>query len=243
MTNESAGDVGQVVVDEYLDAVERALIASHAPRSDRTQVVQDLESQIADMLAKEPQPLTEDAVRAVIARLEPPEHFAATYGNGQKTAASGERQATGWSAPKIGWAFVAAISCWAIPIGALLCLIAGDGPSDGGFVLFLMMMVACGVVFAPFALVKAVRELESQGPAKRDLVMFSAMIYSIVVPVLVLIFAVSVTRGAVLMALGVAAFVYFQYLLVRRVHRYFGRFALQREPAAPMASGVCAPTG
>ena len=81
MTNQTAG-FGQAVVDEYLDAVERALIASGAPRSERTQVVQDLESQIVEMMAALPQPVTEESIRSVIARLEPPAHFAATYGNG-----------------------------------------------------------------------------------------------------------------------------------------------------------------
>ena len=70
--------IGRATIDAYLDSVEQALMAAHAPRSDRLQVLQDLESQIAEMLAREPAPLTEESVRSVIEKLEPPRHFADT---------------------------------------------------------------------------------------------------------------------------------------------------------------------
>ena len=66
MTESSTPDVGRATIDAYLDSVEHALMAAHAPRSDRLQVLQDLESQIAEMLAREPAPLTEESVSAVI---------------------------------------------------------------------------------------------------------------------------------------------------------------------------------
>ena len=87
MTENSTSGVGRAAIDAYLDSIEQALLAAHAPRSDRVQVLADLEAQIADMLAREPQPLTEEVVKAVIARLEPPSHFAAMYGNGKHGAA------------------------------------------------------------------------------------------------------------------------------------------------------------
>src|SRR6476660_8294535 len=82
MTENTSSTVGRAAIDAYLDSVEQALLAAHAPRADRVQVLQDLESQIADMLAVGPQPLTEEIVQSVIAKLEPPSHFAATYCNG-----------------------------------------------------------------------------------------------------------------------------------------------------------------
>src|SRR6187200_3117103 len=88
MTENSTSEVGRAAIDAYLDSVEQALLAAHAPRSDRVQVLADLEAQIADMLAREPQPLTEEIVRMVIARLEPPSHFAAMYGNGKQAPQS-----------------------------------------------------------------------------------------------------------------------------------------------------------
>ena len=81
MTEHSfAPDISCDPIDVYLDAVERAMTAAHAPRTDRLQVLQDLEAQIADMLAQQEQPLTDEAVCAVIAGLEPPSHFAENYG-------------------------------------------------------------------------------------------------------------------------------------------------------------------
>jgi HAAS domain-containing protein len=242
MTNESASDVGQVVIDEYLDSVERALIASRAPRSERTQVVQDLESQIAEMLAAEPQPLTEDSVSAVIARLEPAAHFAATYGNGTKEAAHSQPRVPRWVTPRVSWAVLAAISCWMIPIAALLIMMAGR--SADGLTLLLLFMVGAGILFGPFALWKAVREMQSSTPAasRRDMVMIAAMVYSMVVPVLLMVVAVGITEEGAFVALGVIGFIYFQYLLVRRVHGYFGRFAPPRESNLGLTSGVCAPT-
>ncbi len=77
-------DVGLKLIDTYLIGVETALITAGAPRADRTQVLQDLETQITDMVALRPQPLTEEAVRAVLDTLEPPAHFAAMYTNGGK---------------------------------------------------------------------------------------------------------------------------------------------------------------
>src|SRR5262245_4284599 len=85
MTENLSSAVGRAAIDAYLDSVEQALLAAHAPRGDRLQVLQDLESQIADMLAVGPQPLTEEIVQSVIAKLEPPSHFAATYGNGNNS--------------------------------------------------------------------------------------------------------------------------------------------------------------
>jgi len=245
MTNPSESHIGQVVVDEYLDLVERALIACGAPRSERTQVMQDLESQIAEMLAVEPQPLTEESVRAVIARLEPPAQFAATYVNGTNEKPRSELPARRWRTPSVSWAFVAAVSCWMIPIGALLILMSGNSGNDRGLLMLLLLMVVAGILFGPFALVRAVREVQSSalGASRRDMVMISAMIYCMVVPVLLLVFAISVAEEGALVALGVVAFIYFQYLFVRRVHGYITRVAPPREPSLPLTGGVCAPNG
>ncbi len=93
MTENSSSAVGRAAIDAYLDSVELALIAADAPRIDRLQVLQDLEAQIADMLAQQPTPLTEESVRSVLDKLEPPSHFAATYGNGKQTAPTPDRRA------------------------------------------------------------------------------------------------------------------------------------------------------
>src|SRR4026207_1633446 len=81
MTENSTSDVGRATIDAYLDSVEEALLAANAPRGDRVQVLADLESQIADMLAQEPAPLTGEMVKWFIEKWEPASHFAAMYGN------------------------------------------------------------------------------------------------------------------------------------------------------------------
>ena len=73
--------------------------------------------------------------------------------------------------------------------------------------------------------------------------MIAAMIYCLSVPVLLLVFAMSVAEGAALLALGVGAFIYLQYLLVRRVHGYITRVAPPREASLPLGGGVCVPNG
>ena len=116
MTENSSPTVGRAAIDAYLDSVEQALMSAHAPRSDRLQVLQDLESQIADMLTQQPMPLTEESVRAVLDKLEPPSHFAATYGNGTQTNPSAPSPSRFARLPRAPWPMIAAASC------ALLCV-------------------------------------------------------------------------------------------------------------------------
>src|SRR4051794_9641757 len=72
MTENSTSDVGCATINAYLDSVEEALLAANAPRGDRVQVLADLESQMADMLAQHPAPLREEAVKSAIEKLTPP---------------------------------------------------------------------------------------------------------------------------------------------------------------------------
>src|SRR6476660_2243810 len=129
MTENTSSTVGRAAIDAYLDSVEQALLAARAPRGDRVQVLQDLESQIADMLAIGPQPLTEEIVQSVIAKLEPPSHFAATYGNGNEPRPAWAAHIT--RRPHIRWPLVAALSCACLPVGCLLGLLASAGRPHG----------------------------------------------------------------------------------------------------------------
>ena len=108
--NSSSAHVSCDPIDVYLDAVERAMTAARAPRTDRLQVLQDLEAQIADMLAQQPQPLTDEAVCAVIANLEPPSQFAADYASEKETTDATPASPTG-PLSRNRWAVAAAISC------------------------------------------------------------------------------------------------------------------------------------
>jgi hypothetical protein len=238
MTDHSNSDVGRAAIEAYLDSVDEALIAAHAPRSDRMQVLQDLESQIADMLSQQPQPLTEDAVVAVIKTLEPPSHFAATYGNGkQPTAPATEFH---WRLPKYRWPLVSAISAAVLPVGCLLLWFAiGTRAYDAAGFIVLLLFVSC--VFTPFALWRARKQLraEAENPRDRDLMLKSTIVYAAVAPALVVALAAAATEGVALILLGVVAFVYIQYLVIRRVCRYMMDGVPQSAPApsTPTSNG------
>jgi hypothetical protein len=246
MTENTSSAVGRAAIDAYLDSVEQALLAAHAPRGDRVQVRQDLESQIADMLAGEPQPLTEEIVQAVIAKLEPPSHFAATYGNGNGNGGSGNGNGSepgrAWAAritrrPVMRWPLIAAVSCACLCFGCLLLLISGGTMfNDGPLIVLILSLLLVGFVLTPIAVWKGVKQLQSQSdqPRDRELVIRSAMIYCVILPVLVTGFFALATEGFILIPIGLGAFIYLQVVLVRRLHRRLS----ERLPAQASDAGA-----
>src|SRR5262245_4379371 len=162
--NPASDDVGSDLIDAYLISVENALVAAGAPRADRMQVLQNLETQISDMLAPLPLPFSEEAVCAVIARLEPPGHFTAIYGNGGKPGESvsptpsPSRQSRLARLPSVQWPMVAAASCALLPIGFFLTLLAAASHAEGPAVLFAFLTLL-GFVLTPFAIWRAFKQL------------------------------------------------------------------------------------
>jgi hypothetical protein len=230
MTENSSSAVGRAAIDAYLDSVELALIAAEAPRVDRVQVLQDLEAQIADMLAQQPTPLTEESVRTVLDKLEPPSHFATTYGNG-KQAAPLPMPSVFSRLPRAPWPLIATISCALLCIACLFVVFAA-AMNDRGMLDFLTLLVLATVILTPVALWMAHRQLRADpGTPRRDLVLKSTAAYAAIVTTLVLLFLVAITDGFVLTALGVVAFVYFEYLLIRRIWRHMAE-ALPPQPAS-----------
>lgn len=68
----------RTLVDCRLDAVERALMQGNTPRAERRSILEDIETQIIEMLAAEAvadEPTRADLLR-VFSRLDPPEAFA-----------------------------------------------------------------------------------------------------------------------------------------------------------------------
>src|SRR5262245_5762888 len=166
MTENSSSPVGRVAIDVYLDSVEQALLAARAPRIDRLQVLQDLESQIADMLAQQPPPLTEQLVQSVIQSLEPPSHFAETYGSQPGTAPAVNDRFVRLPRPR--WPLIGAISCALLPGGVSLVLLSlatsyGPGPRPLGTLGLFVAFV--GLVLTPFALWLAFKQLRAQRSA------------------------------------------------------------------------------
>lgn len=245
MTENSSSVVGRTAIEAYLDSVEQALFTAHAPRGDRIQVLQDLESQIADMLATGPQPLTEETVQSVIAKLEPPSHFAATYGSGKDPRQPWVTQITRRSL--IRWPLVAALSCACLTVGCLLVLIASATSVNGPVVLFTILMLMVGCMLTPLALWKAIKQIQAQPERSRDcgLVLKSALVYCVVLPVLLMGCIIFATHGLIFVPLGLGALVYLQYLVVRRVQRHLSGI-LPKQPiddATPQTAALSVGTG
>jgi hypothetical protein len=238
MTENSTSDVGQAAIDNYLDAVEQALIAAHAPRSDRVQVLHDLEAQIADMLAREPQPITQEIVQAMIAKLEPTGHFAATYGNGKQPpiAPSGSRRAFS----KMRWSHASA-ACFGVFVLGCLLLLGLEQRIPIILSLFrhnlevVQLLILFGFLATPCALAMAYRQLHAQPDrcSDRDFVLNLASGYVILASTFLILLSSEWTHGFVLISLGVAALIFLQYTLVRHLRRLL-RSALP--PESPSAS-------
>jgi hypothetical protein len=244
MTENSPPDVGRAAIDAYLDSVEQALLAAHAPRSDRLQVLQDLESQIADMLAREPAPLTEESVRSVIEKLEPPRHFADTYGHATESTPP---SSTGrfarlphirWS---VNWPTVAALSCTMLIFGCLLAMLAAGASSADPILGVSMFLIVLGFVLTPIALWKAFRQLQAQSSTRQDLgrelVLKSTAVYCTLAPALPILLAIVVTEGVILFPIGIAAIIYAQYMLIRRLWRHMAE-SLPKQPDAASTSEI-----
>jgi hypothetical protein len=68
----------QNLIDSRLDAIERALLQGNTPRAERRSILEDIETQILEMLSAEAlghEPTRADLLR-VFSRLDPPEAFA-----------------------------------------------------------------------------------------------------------------------------------------------------------------------
>jgi hypothetical protein len=220
MSENPSSAVGRAAIDTYLDSIEQALLAAHAPRGDRAQVIQDLESQIADMLANGPQPLTEEIVQSVIAKLEPPSHFAATYGNDKEPRTTWVPEIVRRSYMR--WPLVAAMSCACLGLGCLgLLLTINTGPNGAGGAMIVLMLLV-GFALTPLAIWKSVKQLQREPGDRRDrnLVLKSTLVYCAIVPALLMAFVTLATHGFFLVPFGLATFVYLQFVLVRCVHRH-----------------------
>jgi hypothetical protein len=237
MTENSSPAVGRAAIDEYLDSVELALIDVDAPRIDRLQVLQDLEAQIADMLAQQPGPLTEESVRSVLDKLEPPSHFAAMYSNGKQTEApvpTPPVQRYFPYMPRPPWAMIAAASCALFGVACLMAMFAAATRAHGPFELFMSLAVLTFFV-TPIAIGMAYRQQRTRADVtSRNILLQSTCGYISIALALLMLLAAAITDGFALQALGVAAFVYLEYLLIRRLwRRMAAALPAQTAPSSP----------
>ena len=67
-------------IDDHLDAIERVLLAGEVSRTERRTIVDEVETQIYDMLAARPEQDPATAVTAILAALDPPAAYAGSPG-------------------------------------------------------------------------------------------------------------------------------------------------------------------
>jgi len=151
--------IGADRIDVYITSVERVLLTAAVPAAERVQILDDLETQITEILASEPLPISDQAVAAVIARLEPPNHFAEIYSaNPQPSPTPTEPPAAQTYSP---WVLFAAGSCAMIGLSCLLLLLfAANEVSPPVAITVILFLLTCAVL-CPLALRQGLTQLRT----------------------------------------------------------------------------------
>jgi hypothetical protein len=219
--NDSIGTdsaVGADRIDAYITSVEHVLLAARVPATERVQILGDLETQISEMLQSEPLPISDATVAAVLARLEPPSHFAATYATEpQSVPSAAPRAAVSRYNP---WVIVAAGSCAALIVSFLLLMLCAAGRVAPPVAFMVLLLLLASAILVPLALRRGLAQLRTAPDQHRgqELATGTALVYWTVVPLLLLLFVSVLTDGYILIPIGLAAFAYCHYLLLRRLH-------------------------
>lgn len=218
-TSASDSAVGADRIDAYITSVERVLMHAAVPAAERVQVLDDLETQIAEMLASEPLPISDDTVAAVIARLAPPSHFAAAYSaHSQPTPTPSEFAAAQTYSP---WILFASGSCAMMGLSFLLLLLFAAGNVSPPVAIMVILFLLTCAVLCPVALRQGLAQLRT-APERyygSHLATSTALAYWTAIPLLGLLFVCVLTEGIVLIPLGLLAFAYVHYRLLRRLHQ------------------------
>jgi hypothetical protein len=114
----------RTLVDNRLDAIERALMQGQTPRAERRSILDDIETQVIEMLSAEA--LGHDPTRAdllrVFTRLDPPEAFAGDpIEFARRVPASAPEIAAAKSVTKGGYSATGILAC----VGGLATLVLG----------------------------------------------------------------------------------------------------------------------
>lgn len=235
--------IGADRIDLYITSVEQVLMAASVPAAERVQILGDLETQITEMLAGEPLPISDATVAAVIARLEPPSHFAANYATeSQSTHAPAALPTALRYSP---WVLTAVGSCGALFLSCfLLLLCAAESVVPPVAIMFFFLLLASAIV-TPFALRKGVAQLRSAPElfCGQKLATNTALIYWTVMPLLALLFVSVITEGFALALIGFASCAYFQYLFLRRLYRRLTDQSSETRPARSLRDSLWHFTG
>ena len=146
----------QRCIDDHLDLIDEMLRGSGMSRSERQSILDDVQTQVLDMLAEraEGEPTVEE-VRAVIAELDPPESYATEGEVGGERPAHTPRPATSSRFSKLAiigafWGSLPFV--FAILLALVAYLNPGDRSSPAGVVILQVLLLPLGPVAltAPF---------------------------------------------------------------------------------------------
>jgi len=131
-------------VDEHLDSIEEVLRGTGMARSERQNILDDVETQIVEMLAARAHgsPTVQD-VKAVIAELDPPESYAP---EGQGEQQEEQASISPFFGPTKKWTIDKTALAFSIGglVVALLFAVVERGPATGVF--FLVPLEAIGLI-------------------------------------------------------------------------------------------------
>jgi len=227
-------------IDDHLDAIERVLLAGGVSRGERRDVVDEVETQIYEMLAARAEQQPTEAVAAILAQLDPPDAYApesATAPTAVEPALALRglwRRWQGWwfprsSVPRVSRpAFVAAV--W-FGLAALFFLAAFSYRRPPSLLLSLMflfgMTAPIGVTALGFWSVRRIRRSAGREYGL-PLALVETFFFPIVLANLALIGLLAATDGAGLVVLAVLVIVGANIGLARYAWRRFGGKFLSR---------------
>jgi hypothetical protein len=121
-------------------------------------------------------------------------------------------------------------------LGCVLAMLEASAGSAGPTLGVSVVLIFLGFVLTPVALWRAFRQLQMQSSTHqnsgRELVLKSAVVYGTLTPALLILLAIVVTEGVILFPIGIAAIIYAQYTLIRRLWRYVAEALPTRSAAA-----------
>jgi hypothetical protein len=230
-------------IDEYLDAIERVLIRGNVTRTERRSIVDEVESQIHEMLSARADQEPVAAVTDVLSKLDAPEAYApdsAAAANAEPPAAA----SASVPSPRVVWhrlrqwwstsesprfsppALVAA--CWAgAVVFLLLAALASHWALLVGLLALFGLTAPVGVTVLGFLAVRRIRHPDSKEYGL-PLALIETFFFPILLANLALIGILAVSEEAGLILLAALVILAANVGLARYAWRRFGGRFLQR---------------
>jgi hypothetical protein len=228
-------------IDGHLDAIEQVLFAAGVSRCERRGVVDEVETQIFEMLAARSGEEPGEAVAAVLSQLDPPSAYApeaaaapaATARSASPVRALWQRWQGWWSppsdAPRLSRPALVAAAWFGMAALFALVVFADHRPPDAAIALFFLVGLTApiGVTALGFWSVRRIRRSAGRETGL-PLALVETFIFPIVLANLALIGLLAATDGAGLIILAVLVIVGANVGLARYAWRRFGGRFLAR---------------